>query len=53
MIAPVLADLILGERATPYLRRAHAWLERHGQEAVLVTLAIIVVVLVVQAVPHL
>lgn len=53
MIAPVVTDLVMGERATPHLRRAHAWLERHGQEAVLVTLAISVVVLVVQAVPHL
>lgn len=53
MIAPVLVDVAMGERATPHLRRAHAWLERHGTEAVLVTLAVIAVVLVVQAAQHL
>lgn len=53
MIVPILLDVAYGERARPALARAHAWLERHGSTAVLVTLAIIVVVLVVQGVKDL
>lgn len=48
VIVPIVADLTLGDRATPILHRWHAWLERHGSTAVIVILALVVVVLVAQ-----
>jgi hypothetical protein len=53
IIAPILAELVMGARAEPILERSRAWLERHGNAAVAVVLAVLGVLVAVDAARYL
>jgi Sap, sulfolipid-1-addressing protein len=48
LAVPIILRFTFSDRATPWLHRTHAWLERHGSTAVLATLALLVVLLAAQ-----
>jgi hypothetical protein len=48
LAVPVAVDIGLGDRAEPILARWHAWLERHGSTATILTVGIVAAVLAAQ-----